>query len=72
MALRAALMATEARFMLSSWQGNRHRVNEALAALWGDCRVVAREHYYHVGAREANRNAMREALVMNYAGREDG
>jgi len=27
---------------------------------------VTQEHFYHVGAKEDNRNAMLEALVMNF------
>jgi hypothetical protein len=27
---------------------------------------VNQEHFYHVGAMELNRNAIKEALVMNY------
>lgn len=27
---------------------------------------VNQEHFYHVGAKESNRNSMLEALLMNY------
>jgi DNA adenine methylase len=29
--------------------------------------VVTKEHFYHVGAKEDNRNSMLEALVMNFS-----
>ena len=34
--------------------------------------LVTREHYYHVGASEVNRNAMLEALIMNFKPQTNG
>ena len=65
-ALRDALMASEARFMLSTWDHNAYRSNEYIGTLWGFCHKVTKEHFYHVGARESNRNPMVEALLTNY------
>ena len=64
--LRDMLGATKARFALSTWHGNRHRINARLPALWSGFRVIKRDHFYHVGGREVNRGGMTEALVMNY------
>lgn len=64
--LYSELKDTHARFMLSTWHSNRHRDNEFLQTLWSEFTVSTREHFYHVGAREANRKPMLEALVMNY------
>lgn len=52
--------------MLSTWHHNPYRTNEYIERVWGDCHIVTREHFYHVGAKEKNRNAVTEALLMNY------
>ena len=65
--LHAALSATQARFMLSTWHSNEHRNNRYLQTLWSRFTISTRQHFYHVGAREANRKPMLEALVTNYA-----
>lgn len=60
------LSTTTAKFILSTWHSNRYRTNEYLTSLWSRFHIVTQEHFYHVGAKEDNRNAMTEALVMNY------
>jgi DNA adenine methylase len=62
-----ALTKTKARFILSTWHSNKYRKNECLNTLWSGFQVVTKEHFYHVGAKEENRNSMLEALVMNFA-----
>ena len=52
--------------MVSTWEHNKYRRNECVDSVWGDCNRATQEHFYHVGAREENRNAMTEALLMNY------
>ena len=64
--LYSELKGTEARFILSTWHSNQHRENEFLRTLWSEFTVSTREHFYHVGARKANRKPMLEALVTNY------
>ncbi len=66
-ALHHALMKSGARFMLSTWDHNDFRVNEYIQSVWGDCRKITQEHFYHVGAKEENRNSVVEALLTNYA-----
>jgi DNA adenine methylase len=61
-----ALAATKARFILSTWHSNQYRANQALETFWKKYHVVTQEHFYHVGAKESNRGAMLEALVMNF------
>jgi len=61
-----ALSRTKARFILSTWHSNQYRENETLKTLWNCFHVVTKEHFYHVGAKESNRSAMLEALVMNF------
>jgi DNA adenine methylase len=60
------LSETKARFILSTWHSNKYRRNEYLDSLWSRFHVVTKEHFYHVGAKEDNRNSMLEALVMNF------
>jgi len=64
--LHDALVKSNARFMLSTWDKNNYRANEYIDIVWKDCFKVNQEHFYHVGAKEANRNSMLEALLMNY------
>lgn len=65
-ALRDALYASQVRFMLSTWDENAYRKNEYIDTVWKDCYKLNKEHFYHVGAKESNRNSMMEALLMNY------
>lgn len=66
LALRDALVQCEAKFMVSTWDHNDYRQNEHLSTVWSFCNKVTREHFYHVGAKEENRNPMVEALLTNY------
>jgi DNA adenine methylase len=61
-----ALSRTRARFILSTWHSNQYRANQYLETLWSGFHLVTREHFYHVGAKEENRNPMLEALVTNF------
>ena len=61
--LKAALSESAADFVLSTWHHNEYRSNAYIDSLWGEYRIVTREHFYHVGGREENRNPMVEALV---------
>ena len=65
-ALHDALVASGARFMLSTWDHNKYRKNDYLDTVWQGCYKATQEHFYHVGAKEENRNSMLEALLMNY------
>lgn len=65
-ALCRALTKSQASFMLSTWHHNAYRTNDYIERIWGGCQIVTREHFYHVGAKERNRNAVTEALLMNY------
>ncbi len=64
--LHAILFSSKAHFMLSTWDHNDFRSNEYLQTLWNDCQRITQEHYYHVGAKETNRNPIVEALLTNY------
>ena len=52
--------------MLSTWDENKYRKNDYIDTVWKGCYKLNKEHFYHVGAKEANRNSMMEALLMNY------
>jgi len=60
------LSATPAKFILSTWHSNRFRSNSAIEKYAYRFTILTREHFYHVGASEENRNPMLEAIVLNY------
>ena len=60
------LVNSSAKFMLSTWEKTRYRDNEYLQKTWGFCNKKTKEHFYHIGAKETNRNSVTEALLMNY------
>jgi len=64
--LYTMLSATPAKFMLSTWHSNQYRANSAIEKYAYLFTVLTREHFYHVGASEKNRNPMLEAIVLNY------
>jgi DNA adenine methylase len=61
-----ALSESPSRFILSTWHHNDYRENEYINTFWNKFNILTREHFYHVGAREKNRNPMIEAFVTNY------
>ena len=65
--LSRLLSDTPSDFILSTWHSNRYRQNVSIEKLWHEYHILTREHFYHVGAKERNRNAMLEALVTNFA-----
>ncbi len=64
--LNKLLLETNAKFMLSTWDYNQYRKNEYIDKIWNNCQKINIEHFYHLGAKEKNRNAMVEALITNY------
>jgi len=60
------LSNTPAKFILSTWHSNRYRSNPAIEKYAYRFTILTREHFYHVGANESNRNPMLEAIVLNY------
>lgn len=53
-----------AGYAFSMWYKNKFRENEHIK-LWTKGNLLTTEHFYHVGAKENNRNAMIEALVVS-------
>ena len=64
--LHDGLIKSGADFILSTWLSNKYRVNEYVFSIWKECFISTKEHFYHVGAKESNRNAVYEALLTNF------
>ncbi|MCP4361870.1 MAG: Dam family site-specific DNA-(adenine-N6)-methyltransferase [Chloroflexi bacterium] len=64
--LLALLSLCSGRFILSTWHSNQYRSNPTIPQFQKQYHIVTKEHYYHVGAKESNRNPVLEALIMNY------
>ena len=63
--LKNNLLNSKAKFILSTWLSNKYRTNDYVFSIWKDCFVSTKEHFYHVGGKESNRNAVYEALLSN-------
>ncbi len=64
--LEEVIRLTNSSFMISTWHSNKYRSNNYLKSLWSDYQLVTTEHFYHLGGKEENRNAVTEALILNY------
>jgi DNA adenine methylase len=60
------LSATKSKFILSTWHHNDYRENKYIKLIWNKFNILTREHFYHLGAHEQNRNPMIEAIITNY------
>lgn len=56
----------QGKFILSTWHHNDYRENEYIGSLWSNFSILTREHFYHIGGKEENRNPMVEALITNF------
>lgn len=56
---------SKAKFILSTWHHNDYRSNDYIERCWNKFEILTREHFYHVGGKEKNRNPMIEAIVTN-------
>lgn len=54
----------EAGYAFSMWYQNEFRKNNHMDK-WTKGKLLTTEHFYHLGAKESNRNAMLEALVIS-------
>ena len=61
--LKKGLLNSQSKFILSTWLSNKYRTNEYIFSVWKDCFITTKEHFYHVGGKESNRNAVYEALL---------
>lgn len=64
--LHDALDRSGAKYMVSTWESTAYRRNIYIDTIWYGCKRITREHFYHVGAKECNRNAVTEAFLFNY------
>jgi len=64
--LKNFLTNTESKFILSTWHHNDFRKNDYIDTLWKPFNILTREHFYHVGGNEKNRNPMIEAIITNF------
>jgi DNA adenine methylase len=64
--LYKALSNFKGKFILSTWHHNDFRENEYINTLWSRFHVLTKDHFYHVGGKEENRNPVVEALVVNF------
>ena len=49
---------TDTRFLLSTWHSNSYRENKMIDLYWHKFEIQTIEHFYHIGASEANRNSV--------------
>ena len=64
--LESMLADSNSRFILSTWLKNKYRINDHVFSFWGKYSIQTREHFYHIGGKETNRNAIYEALLVNF------
>ena len=60
------LAKTKAFFILSTWHHNNFRENTMVEKYWSKFNIATRDHFYHSGGKEENRNSIVEALVYNF------
>lgn len=53
-------------FVLSTWKWNKYRDNIYIDKLWNKFKIETKEHFYHLWAKENNRNSITEALIKNF------
>ncbi len=63
--LNTGLVHSKAKYLLSTWLSNKYRTNEYVFSIWEDSFISTKEHFYHVGGKEKNRNSVNEALISN-------
>ncbi len=56
---------TQASFLLSTWHSNTYRTNPYLHR-YQEHQIELLDHFYHLGGKEKNRNAIKEALVQDF------
>lgn len=61
-----SLLDFQGKFIVSTWHHNDYRENSYIKSLWSKFSILTREHFYHIGGKEENRNPMIEALVINF------
>ena len=62
-----SLKRFQGKFILSTWHNNKYRKNLYIEKLWSEFYLFTKEHFYHLGGSQNNRNSMIEALITNYS-----
>jgi DNA adenine methylase len=65
--LNKLLMENGSSYLLSTWLKNDYRENPYINSVWKNCFISTKEHFYHIGAKEENRNSVCEALLANFS-----
>lgn len=60
------LSSFKGKFILSTWHHNDFRENTYIKSHWSKFNILTKEHFYHVGGKEENRNPVVEALITNF------
>lgn len=60
------LKSLKTNFILSTWHSNKYRKNPNIEKLWSKFKILTGEHFYHIGAKEINRNSIKEAIILNF------
>ncbi|PAF43095.1 DNA adenine methylase [Helicobacter sp. 11S03491-1] len=60
------LKNTQAKFILSTWHHNQYRDNIYIQNYWKIFNMLTKDHFYHLGAKQNNRNTITEALIFNF------
>ncbi len=63
--LNQELINSNANYLLSTWLSNKYRTNDYIFSIWQNSFITTTTHFYHVGGKEKNRNAVNEALISN-------
>lgn len=63
--LNKGLIDSKAKYVLSTWLSNKYRTNDYIFSIWNNSFISTKEHFYHVGGKEQNRNSVNEALISN-------
>lgn len=54
---------SKANYAYSMWYENKYRKNDHIK-LWENSKILKYDHFYHVGGKQSNRNAITEALIV--------
>jgi len=55
---------SDAGYAFSMWYENKYRKNDHIEK-WHQGKILTTQHFYHLGAKESNRNSMIEALIIS-------
>lgn len=62
-----SIISNKMNFILSNWYNNAYRKNDVLINSFPEEKydIIKIDHFYHVGAKKANRNSIVECLIKN-------